>query len=425
MDDPGGSTYFLAVFCLALSAIFSGSESVLFSSDQIKLKSAFAGDKRLSKVLALKQDPYLVLSGLLLGNTLVNITFAFTISRIVVSLFRISGGLADLIATLAGTVLLLLFGEITPKFVGTANPESFLMFMSPWLNAVNAVIKPFSAVLGKFESSVSAFFPKVPAKPQDFSEARLLAAVDFGETSGAIRNDEKQMIYGVIDSRGLEAIDVMVPRPNMVCVQEDGKVAEGLEIMLRYGFSRIPVFQDTRDNITGIVNIKDLVELVGTQESFQLPLKQFATQPYFVPETKKVGTLLHEMKSRGIHMSIVVDEFDGVSGLVTLEDLIEEIVGDIQDEYDLSESGVLPVAGGWEAPGRISLSDLEDLTGVAIDVDECDSLAGVIMKSLDKMPEKGDVVQLETAGVCLTVKDVKGPKVQKILVQTLKGRHKS
>ncbi len=422
MDDPGGSTYFLAVFCLALSAIFSGSESILFSSDQIKLKSAFAGDKRLSKVLALKEDPYSVLSGLLLGNTLVNITFAFTVSRIVVSLSSISGGLADLVATLVGTVLLLLFGEITPKFIGTANPESFLMFMSSWLNAVNVGTKPFSAALHKLGSWVSAILPKASAKAQDLSQARLLAAVDFGETSGAIRNDEKQMIHGVIDSRGLEAVDVMVPRPNMVCVQEDTKVSAGLEIMLRHGFSRIPIFQDIPDNITGIVNIKDLVELVGSDELAQHALKEFATPPYFVPETKKVGTLLHEMKSTGIHMSIVVDEFDGVSGLVTLEDLIEEIVGDIQDEYDINETGVMPVDDGWEAPGRISLSDLESFTGVALDMDECDSLAGVVMKSLDKMPEKGDVVRLEKSGVCLTVKDVKGPKVQKILVQILKGR---
>ncbi|MGI6643504.1 MAG: hemolysin family protein [Bacillota bacterium] len=423
MDDPGGSTYFLGIICLTLSAIFSCSESVLLSSDYIRLKSAYAGHKSLQRVLGLKDSPQTVVSGLLLGNTLVNIVFASTVSSIIVASLHVSRDLVDLVATLVGTVLLILFGEITPKLIGTANPESILMRVSAWLRGLDIVMKPVSGPLGKLSSFFSSLLPKVEPMTEELNEARLLAAVDFGETSGAIRNDEKEMIHGVIDSHELDVTDVMVPRPDMVAMQEDRSVAEGLNLMLRYGFSRIPVFQDTRDNITGIVNIKDLMGLVGTPDFSEKPLKAFAMPPYFVPETKNVRKLLHEMQSEGIHMSIVVDEYNGVSGLVTLEDLVEEIVGEIRDEYDSRETGPVRVDGGWEVPGQMSLADLESSTGIAIDMEDCGSVAGVVMWSLDRVPVPGDVVYLDDPGIRLEVKDAKGPRVRKVLILVEKGEN--
>ncbi len=421
MDDPGGSTYLLGIICLMLSAVFSGSESVLFSSDYIRLKSRYAGHKTLRRVLGLKESPQAVLSGLLLGNTLVNIVFASVVSSIAVALLNISRDLVDLVSTLAGTLLLILFGEITPKLIGTANPELLLMRASPWLRGMGVFMKPVSVPLQKVSLFFSSRLPDVGSMTEELNEARLLAAVDFGETSGAIRNDEKEMIHGVIDSRELDVTDVMVPRPDMVAMQEDRSAAEGLDLMLRYGFSRIPVFRDTRDNITGIVNIKDLMGLVGTSDLSENPLKAFAMPPYFVPATKNVRRLLEEMKSAGIHMSIVVDEFDGVSGLVTLEDLVEEIVGEIRDEFDAREVGPVPVGDGWEVPGRMSLADLEGSTGIVIDMEDCGSVAGVVMRCLDRVPVPGDAVKLEHLGIHMEVKDADGPRVRKVLISREKG----
>ena len=225
--------------------------------------------------------------------------------------------------------------------------------------------------------------------------------MDFGETSGAIRNDEAEMIYGVIEAKELVATDVMVPRPNMVALQEDRSGLDALNVMLRYGVSRIPVFAESRDNITGIVHIGDLIALAGEKgEGWQAALaerkaKSFASQPYFIPEGKNVRDLLREMRARGIHMSIVVDEFDGVSGLVTIEDLVEEIVGDIRDEYDTREMS--PVAldeHTWEVPGRMSLADLETFTGLEIDMEDCDTVAGVVMTCMDRVPYPGDSFSL-------------------------------
>ena len=215
--------------------------------------------------------------------------------------------------------------------------------------------------------------PRFESRAEELTEARLLATVDFVETSGAIRNDEKEMIYGVIESKEVEAVDVMIPRPSLIAMQEDRTGFDALNIMLKYGVSRIPLFAESRDNITGIVSIKDLINAAGEDQARwqavlgDRPAKSFAAQPYFVPEGKRVTDLLKEMKSLGIHMSIVVDEFDGVSGLVTLEDILEEIVGDIRDEYDGGDQSVIRLGDNvWQVLAH-ELSDLESVVDLDIE----------------------------------------------------------
>jgi len=428
VDDPGGSTAVIAALvCLFLSATFSCSESVLFSSDFIKLKTAFANHKGLSRALKLKENPRPVLSSLLLGNTLVNIMFASLAAAIAFAHLTLPRNVVEVITTIGGTVALVIFGEITPKLVGTANPESLLVTMSPVLSAIGFVMRPFAFVAEKLASAFAWALPSIKSRAEELNEARLIAAVDYGETSGAIRNDEKEMIHGVIDSRDVVVTEVMVPRPDMIALQEDRSALEALNLMLRFGLSRIPVFVDTRDNISGIVNIKDLMAYAGESGSDnwqqvleQRAAKEFAVPPYFVPETKNVRSLLQEMKQGGIHMSIVVDEYDGVSGLVTLEDLVEEIVGEIRDEYDIRESDPIVLSDhAWEVPGRMSLIDLEDYTGIEIDSEDMDTIAGVVMKCLDRVPSPGDSVMLDDPPVRILVKEVKGPRIRKVLIEKL------
>jgi putative hemolysin len=424
LDDPGSSTYLFAVLFLGLSAFFSGSESALLSSDFIRLKSVYGSHRRLAQVLGLKDNPKAVLSSLLLGNTLVNVMFSSAMATIALSVLRNSRSIVDLAATIAGTVLVVIFGEICPKLMANADAEKAVIAVSPVLKVLDLVMKPFSHSLERAASWFARAIPHVESRTEELTEARLLATVDFGETSGAIRNDEAEMIYGVIEAKELVATDVMVPRPNMVALQEDRSGLDALNVMLRYGVSRIPVFAESRDNITGIVHIGDLIALAGEKgEGWQAALaerkaKSFASQPYFIPEGKNVRDLLREMRARGIHMSIVVDEFDGVSGLVTIEDLVEEIVGDIRDEYDTREMS--PVAldeHTWEVPGRMSLADLETFTGLEIDMEDCDTVAGVVMTCLDRVPYPGDSFSLDDPPVFFEVKDVRGPKIQKVVIR--------
>jgi putative hemolysin len=424
LDDPGSSPYLLAVVWLLLSAFFSGSESALFSSDYIRLKSRFGNHRNLKRVLELKDNPQALLSSLLLGNTLVNVLFASSVAAICFSRLDMSRGAVDLAATLIGTVLVLIFGEITPKLVAGADPEGFSVTLSPVFRVLSSIVKPFAKGLERGASLVADRMPGPEMRSEEITEARLYATVDYVENSGAIRNDEKEMIIGVIETKELEAVDVMVPRPNMIALQEDRTAFDALNVMLKYGVSRLPLFSESRDNITGIVSLKDLVAAAGQDaEEWQELLRErtagsFATPPYFVPEGKNVGDLLREMKSSGIHMSIVVDEFDGVSGLVTLEDLLEEIVGDIHDEYDPRDQSVFALGDGvWQVPGRMSLSDLESLIGVDIEVEDCDSVAGVVMDRLDRVPLPGDSFSLDDPALFFEVKEVDGPRIKKVIIR--------
>lgn len=375
-------------------------------------------------MLGLKDNPEAVLSSLLLGNTLVNVLFSSAVAAIALFLLPYPRSMVDLLATLAGTVLVVIFGEISPKLLVGADPERAVIAVSPVLKVLDAVMKPFSHSLERAASWFARAIPRVESRTEELTEARLLATVDFGETSGAIRNDEAEMIYGVIEAKELVATDVMVPRPNMVALQEDRSGLDALNVMLRYGVSRIPVFAESRDNITGIVHIGDLIALAGEHgEGWQEALaarqvKSFASQPYFIPEGKNVRDLLSEMRARGVHMSIVVDEFDGVSGLVTIEDLVEEIVGDIRDEYDTRDINPIVLDDqAWEVPGRMSLADLETFTGLEVDMKDCDTVAGVVMKCLDRVPYPGDSFSLDDPPVFIEVKDVKGPRIQKVVIR--------
>lgn len=474
MDDPGGSTYYLAaIVCLILSAFFSGSETALFSADEIRLKSVYRQRRGSGQVLDLRQQSKSTLASILLGNTLVNVMFASLVTAITYSWFRGSQSLMDLVATGAGTLCILIFGEITPKILCSSNPERIALSVSGVIRSMGYVMRPFSAGLERVASFFASKLPRAAAvaiTKDELNEARLLGAVDYGETSGAIRNDEKEMIYGVIEAQDVEVCDVMVPRPQVVAIEENKSALDALNLMLKHGFSRMPVYSGSIDNTNGIVSIKDIAAFVGDWiaesslsggesfagsespsggESFASsespldseslrngngsgdwrkllaarPAKAFAQRPHYVPETKKVPGLLSEMKAKGIYMSVVVDEFDGVSGIVTLEDLIEEIVGEIHDEYDSREIGAVLVGEGvWQVPGRMSLVDLEDLTSISIDTEECDTVAGLVMQYLDRVPEPGDAFHLTHPPVRIEVGEVRGPRIQKVEIRLIEEK---
>ena len=428
MDDPGGSTYLLAAVCLLLSAFFSGSETAIFSSDEVRLKTTYSGNRRAKRVLEFKDDPDHFLSAVLFGNTLVNVVFSPCIALIAYSWFPRSKGIAEFVSTLLGTMLLLLFGEITPKFLAASNPEGFAVRVATGISWLKTIMTPFSSALVNFVQLFSRFLPEADENSVDLAEARVMAALEYGRASGAIGIAETEIITNVIETRELEASEVMVPRPKMVAIEEDRSALEALMLMLEHGFSRIPVYHESKDNITGIVNIKDLTTFIG-EHSYDwedilsgIPIKDFAVPPYFVPESKKVSDLLYEMKESGVPMAIVVDEFDGVSGLITLEDLIEEFVGEIEDEYDIGDKDFVQLhERAWCVPGSMSLTDFEDLTGIEIESEDCDSIAGLVMMCLDRVPVPGDAFCLLKPKVCFTVKEVSGPRITKVIVELAEG----
>jgi putative hemolysin len=418
--------YLGALVCLVLSAFFSGSEIALFSSDEIKLKSLYRNHRGLNGVLSLRDHPEATLSTILLGNTLVNIMFASLITSIVHSVAKVSHGMTGTISTMLGTVLVLIFGEITPKILASANPEGIAVRIAGLHSYLGSLMRPFTATLESLANAMSRKIPKDNAKSEKLNEARLLGAVDYGETSGLIRNDEKEMIYGVIEAQELEVSEVMVPRTQVVALPEETSALDALKIMLKRGFSRIPLYLDSKDNTTGIITVKDLAHFVGANgDNWKEYLStrtasSFARPPHFVPESKNVTDLLYEMRSAGQYMSVVVDEFDGVSGIVTLEDLIEEIVGEIHDEFDPGGSRAVPLGHGtWQVPGHMSLVDFEDAAGTSIDDDDCDTVAGLVMKYLERVPVAGDSFSLIEPKITFEVKEVRGPRIQKVNISVI------
>lgn len=424
MDDPGSSTYFVGAIWLCLSAFFSGAESALFSSDPISLATRYKSHKNLARTLSLKDDPGSLLFSLLLGNTFANVMFASAVATVCMAIFAGRGNLIDLAAILIGTFLVLIFGEIAPKLAFGADPERFAIALSPGLVFFSNWMKPVASAVQERAATLSRRFPRFGRRSEELTEARLQATVDYLENEGAIRGDEKDMILGVMGTKETEAVDVMVPRPRMIAMQDDRSALSGLRLILESGVSRIPLFSGTRDNITGILSMKDLVTSAqGRDEgSWEETLGRstalsFAAAPYFVPEGKRITDLLREMRSLGVHMCIVVDEFDGVSGLVTLEDVIEEIVGDIRDEYDQRDQGIVVTEdGGFVVPGSMSLSDLESILEMDLEFPDCDSVAGVVMRGLGRVANVGDSLSFEDPPVRFLVRAVDGPRIREVVV---------
>jgi putative hemolysin len=433
VDDPSSSTYLFAFICLVLSGAFSASEAAILSSDEARLKSRYSSDPRLRSILAVNKSPAPVMSSILLGNTLVNAMFSALAAFIIHSIVPGDAGLADAIATAAATVMLLVFAEVSPKLVSGGNPEAVALWASSWLLGLARALAPVSSVLTALSGHLVACLPQPDTAEEDFGELRFLAAVEYGEEAGAISGLEKEMIWGAMETHDLLAKDIMTPRPRIVAASEDQSTAEALDLMLKYGFSRIPVYADSIDNVTGILNMKDIALLISCspndwRERLDLmPCVQLAVRPYFTHERKRVSDLLIEMRLKGIHTAIVVDGHDGVSGLVTLEDALEVIVGDIQDEYDEETPElVMSEAGCCHVVGSVRLADLAEAFDVELPTEEFDSVADFIMACLDRVPSEGDAYSLVGPRLTLEVVEMDGPRIKRAIVRLSEmetGRH--
>lgn len=424
MDDPSSSSYLFAFVCLALSGMFSASEAAILSSDEVRLKSRYSSDRRLPSALAVKKSPASAISFILLGNTLVNAVFAGLVASIVHSLVLRDGGLADAIATATATAILLVFSEITPKLVAGGNPEAVALWASSWLPGFASRLRPLSDLLTSFSRHLASRLPEPALSEEDFGELRFLAAVEYGEEAGVISGLEKEMIWGAMETPDLMAKEIMTPRPQIVAAGEDDSAKEALDLMLEEGFSRIPVYVDSIDKVTGILNMKDIASFISRspgdwrERLERMPCVQLAVKPYFTHERKRVSDLLIEMRLKGVHTAIVVDGHDGVSGLVTLEDVLEVIVGDIQDEYDEEAPELLMVeAGCWQAVGGLRLADLAEAVDIDLPTDEFDSVADFIMACLDRVPSQGDAYSLVNPRLTFEVRDMEGPRIRRVMVR--------
>ena len=387
--DPSDAIQFIILFILLLlSAFFSSAETALTTVSKIKMRSlAEDGNKRAATVLDITENHSpKMLSAILIGNNIVNLYAASLTTTLAYSL----GGAMVSIATGILTVAILIFGEITPKNAATINSSKLALAYIPIIKIFMTVMTPVIFIVNLLSRGVLFLLRIDPnAKNNAMTEDELRTIVDVSHEDGVIESEEKEMIYNVFDLGDARAKDVMVPRVHVTFADVNSTYHELLEIFKEDKYTRLPVYEDTTDNVIGTINMKDLL-LFDNREHFHV--RDILREAYFTYEYKSISELLVEMRDASFNIAIVLDEYGETAGLITLEDILEEIVGEIHDEYDENEENFVQKVNDLEyiVEGSLSLDDLNDRLDLELESEDYDSLGGFIIQRLDRLPEVGD-----------------------------------
>ncbi len=391
-----------------LSAFFSGSETALMSLDKLRLKYLVEkrrrGADRLEGVLA---HPDRLLSAILVGNNLVNIAASVFATTLFVELY---GDRGELMTILILTPLLLIFSEVCPKTYAARYPEkiSFLV-LRPILGVMWLLTPVVWLVTGI--SRLLTLFIKGEEKRPLISEDEIRSIISVGEQTGVVAKEKRRMLHGVFELSQIRVRDVMIPRTEVVGVEVHEPFESVLRIVQQARHSRFPVYEGSLDSVVGVIHSKDILNFVGKAGEFSL--RDLARPPYFVPESKPIETLLQSFRRRHLHLAMVIDEYGGVEGIVTLEDIVEEIIGEIQDEYDVEEVLVRELEPGrFLVDGSTSLRTLNRRFKLKFSEEHANTLAGLLLRTLGMIPQEGESCQVD--GVTLTVRKVVDRRVEAI-----------
>ena len=395
------------IVLLLLSGFFSSAETALFSISRAKARH-IAKERGLTNTLIkrMKDDPHRLLSTILIGNNLVNVAAAALATSVTIELVASN---AVGIATGIMTALILIFGEIIPKSVATRNNILIAKLVILPLHWLSILFSPIIFLLN--------FIPRLTRKVQRKSrvtEEELMTFVEVVEEEGGIEEEEKELIHNIFEFDDTSASEIMTPRADMFVINVDEEL--DVEAIIRSGFSRIPVIEEDIDHVIGILNIKDLFMHQVTSAK-EIEVRQVMSEPYFVPENKKLDHLLQEFKRRKQHLAIVVDEHGGVSGLITLEDALEEIVGEIIDETDKVEPHIVKLKKNeWRVLGKTEIDDVNDKLAMQIpDTKEYDTFSGYILDQIGRIPrEKEDI---ELGNFIVTVNQMDGTRIKEYIVK--------
>lgn len=398
---------------LFLSAFFSASETAITSMNRLRLKHLVEEKVRGAKTLEeLLEHPGRMLATILFGNNLVNIAASALATSLAIDIFK-SYGVG--IATGVMTFLVLIFGEITPKTFAAQNAEKLALRVAKPIAFLCTVLFPIVRIFVFVANLITRLLGGKTMKEGPFvTEEEIKTMVTVGEEEGVIEEEEKEMIHSIFEFTDTVVKEVMVPRMDMVCVENTAMLKDVLDVIIATGHSRVPVFEETIDNIVGIVYAKDiLIEMA--KEKMDISLQKLVREPYYVPETKRVSELLKELQKQRMHMAIVLDEYGGTAGLVTIEDLLEEIVGEILDEYDFEEVLVEPVdEQTFRVDARMDLGELEEVLGVNLPDLDFETVGGMVFKLFGRIPEAGEKVDFDN--LTFIVEKVLRRRIAKVLI---------
>ncbi len=388
------------VFVLLLfSAFFSSSETAITSISIAKIRQLKEEDEESAEILkGMKRKTNDIIASILIGNNIVNTAATAVLTEIIVEKFVSKN--STIIATAIMTVLILVIGEITPKSFAAQNPVKVAVKVARPLDLITIVFKPILYLLTAITNGIIKLLGGEIVTDTPFvTEEEIRSLVDVGEEEGIIKHQEKEMIEGIFEINDIDVTEVMVPRIDVIAVPDDSSLREALELIITYGHSRIPVFKDTIDNIVGILYAKDMLPFASAKDQRfdDKSVTELMRQAYYVPETKKVNQLLRELQQKKVHMAIVLDEYGGTEGIVTIEDILEEIVGDILDEYDNEVDLIERINEDvYLVKADVSIEEINEIFGTDLPEEDFDSLGGFVFGTLGRVPVQGDIVICES-----------------------------
>lgn len=409
MDSHSTTLVLILMVLVFLSGYFSATETAFSALNRIRLKNlANSGNKRAKLTYALSERYDELLSTILVGNNLVNI--ASTAIATVLFTRAMGEGMGPTVSTVVMTVVVLIFGEVSPKSLAKENAERFAMVSAPVIRVLMVVLKPVNFCFTQLKKGLNKLFR--PSSDHSVTDSELLTIVEEAEQQGGIDQEESEMLRNVIEFDDIEAIDIMTPRVDVEAVSRDASKEEIADLFRETGYSRLPVYEESIDSIVGVILEKNFYATVqNTDESIDSILKPVE----FIPPSMKISALLRLLQQNKQHMAVIVDEFGGTEGIVTLEDVIEELVGEIWDEHDeIEQQGFFKLSENLHrVNGSDNLDDLIDFYHLSCD-SEASTINGWVTEQLDRIPAEGD--SFEYQGLRFTVNKVEGNRAEEITV---------
>lgn len=413
MDSSSVLQLVFLIVLIALSAFFSSAETALTTVNRVRVRTLIDEGNKRAAVLQKVLDNYSkMLSSILIGNNVVNLSASALTTTLAM---KIWGNYAVSIATGVLTLVVLLCGEIVPKNAATLNAEKISLAYARIIYYLMKLLTPVIYIVDRLSVGIMILLHVDPNKKKDqITESELKTYVDVSHEDGVIESEEREMIYNVFDFSDAVAKDIMIPRIDMSTINVEAGYEELLGVFKEYMYTRIPVYQEDNDNIIGLVNIKDFI-LVEDRENFKIT--DILREAYYTYEFKKTADLMIEMRERRFNVAFVLNEYGSCVGMITLEDLLEEIVGEIRDEYDADEDELIQEISERQylVEGGMKLDDINDALGTELESEDYDSIGGIIIEILDRMPVPGDEVTTE-AGITLRAENVQQNRITKVLM---------
>ena len=413
MDSSPVTQLVILLILISLSAFFSCSETALTTVNKIRIRALIEeGNKRAVILNQVTENSGKMLSAILIGNNIVNIS-ASSLATVLAT--RLLGNAGVGIATGVLTILILIFGEITPKTLATIHAEKISLFVGPIFYGLMFLLTPIIFLVNKLSTGLLLLLRVNPNdKIATITETELRTLVDVSHEEGVLETEEHEIISNLFDFGDARAKDVMVPRIDMTMLEVSASYEELLSTFEEFRFTRIPIYEETTDNVIGIINMKDVL-LFPKGESFSI--RSILRESYFTYETKKISELMLEMRKASVNIVIVLDEYGVTAGLITLEDLLEEIVGDIRDEFDEDEDEEISLLsdGSYQIDGQIKLDEVNDLLDIHLKSDDYDSIGGYIIETLDRLPEVNDSIHVY--GYTFIVDSLDKNRIEKVRIK--------